>query len=370
MDLLLGWIPYIILVLILLFFTSKKVSEVESNNVFICFVIIFIFSGIRFNVGYDYATYYSAIAETTSDGSIGYERFEFFNRVLIDISRFFNFPQLYYIITSLITYGLITLTVKRKSLIPEISLWVLIGFPLFYMQSLSIIRQWVAIAILFYGIGYLESGKYLRFLVLIVLAFLWHETAFVAVLLIPISFLNLSRTQNFLIILSTPILYFLLPQIILALNLEILVKAQLYIESEVGQGNANTKIVYIASFFAVLNMIFYKLITNGERTPKLLLTYYNVGAVFFVVFQQFGFIGARGGSYFLVFLILLFPYYINIFNNISKSFFYNSSRILMLLLFFLSLLVSNLAYKSGSSLIDPYSPYQIYIGKQVSDLNI
>jgi len=369
MDLIVSWFPYYIFIILLLFGTSTEISKLDKVGLNV-FLLIFIFTAIRFNVGYDYATYYSIISDATLENSFATERFEFFNVVLINIARFLNFTQLYFIVTSLIMYGLIIITIKRKSISPQISVWVLIGFPLFYMQSLSIIRQWVALAIIFYGIGYLETGKYVRFTILTVLATLWHETAFVAILLIPLSMLNLSRKLNLFILAMSPILYFILPPIIIGLNLDFLLKAQEYIENEVGQGNANTKIIFLATFFGIFNLLFYDKITKGERFPKLLLTYYNVGVMFFVTFQQFGFIGARGGSYFLIFLILLFPYYKNVFYLFKPQLFKGMIQLIMILLFFISLFVSHNDFESKSSLIDPYTPYKIFLGKDENDLNL
>ncbi len=56
---------------------------------------------------------------------------------------------------------------------------VLVFMLLFYNSTLNIMRQWVAVSIVFFGLRYLKSGSYLKYLVTNTLAVLFHTSAII-----------------------------------------------------------------------------------------------------------------------------------------------------------------------------------------------
>lgn len=369
MNLLISWLPYLALILLMLVFNSHPNNKTNISGFFFSFLILFTFSAVRFNVGYDYGTYYKLIEDVLKE-EIAYSRLEYFNRVLIDVSRYINFPQLFFIISSFLVCFLVFITIKRNSIQTDISIWYFIGFPLFFMQSLTIIRQWIAIAFVFYGINFLKNNRYVFYLLTIFIASLWHQTAFVGLMIIPLFYFKSTKGLNIILLLSAPILYNILPEIIVRSDYAFLLKAQEYINNGIGEGNVNTKIIFIAIFFDVVNLLFYDKITKKDIFSEKLITIYNFGVVFFVIFQRFGFIGGRGASYFLVFLILIAPYYKNILSVKDELFLNILNKGVMILLFFTSLYISYNTYQNKKSIIDPYTPYEIFLGKEVSDLKL
>ena len=91
-------------------------NKYTGKNIFIkiIFIALFIISAIRFDVGKDYSTYYKVIINYNYIYELEFNRLELFNKIIIYIARFFNYPQLYFIITSSIIYWCIY-KINRKA---------------------------------------------------------------------------------------------------------------------------------------------------------------------------------------------------------------------------------------------------------------
>lgn len=66
---------------------------------------------------------------------------------------------------------------------------------LYYLATYSGIRQWIAIAMVFFGSKYLFKGKYIIFTIFVLMASAIHNSALVALLYIPLDMLFLDKTQ-------------------------------------------------------------------------------------------------------------------------------------------------------------------------------
>lgn len=61
--------------------------------------------------------------------------------------------------------------------------WILvIYYFLFYNESLNIMRQHIAMAIVFAGFSYVENNKYRKYLIFLLIAYLFHNSAIIAIL--------------------------------------------------------------------------------------------------------------------------------------------------------------------------------------------
>ncbi len=60
---------------------------------------------------------------------------------------------------------------------------ILIFYFMFYGSSLNIMRQWLAIAIIFYGTHYLQQNKDERFIAMVLIAMLFHNSAFIGMII-------------------------------------------------------------------------------------------------------------------------------------------------------------------------------------------
>ena len=133
-------IPYLLLLGLLMI--NMKINSKASNN--LCFFIIFIFSAIRYNVGFDFMMYLDILKNDPY-----YDRFEFFEYLLQRLAAETYIP-LFFIINSFITVYFVKGAIENLSTNVSISLFAFFCIPLLYTHSFSIIRFWAGVSILFY----------------------------------------------------------------------------------------------------------------------------------------------------------------------------------------------------------------------------
>lgn len=190
-----GLIPY--LFIFLLGVWNLRYNTKDTNKLF--YFILFVFSAIRYDVGYDYMSYYEMIK---SLDEFRLSRIEIFEKILIQFSHE-TFIQLFYIVNSFITIYFTKWALEKKSVDMSISTLTFLCFPLMFTHSFSIIRFWSAIAILFYASLYLESKKIIKFIILLIIAFCFHKSSLIALLFIPLYYINIPLIVNILILITS-----------------------------------------------------------------------------------------------------------------------------------------------------------------------
>lgn len=171
----------------LLFYIGEK----KNNKIFpaIAVLLLSLFVGLRdITVGIDTETYYQMLEKLKSNdfpGSweIGFVAISF---VLIKV---FRTPVVLFCIFSLITNALIAARFWQMRKQYSFSLTMLLYLILFYPQSCNIMRQYLAMAIVFFATVFLERKKYIYFLIAVALACSIHISAVAALLLLPLSLL-------------------------------------------------------------------------------------------------------------------------------------------------------------------------------------
>ena len=150
----------------------------------IIFFAIFVFSALRYGIGYDYYTYLWCC----SPNSEGVERFELIPRILAVLSQM-SFPYLFFILTSLFISYFYYMGIKKGGAKCTLEVLFYIGFPFFFLDQLGIIRQGMASAIVFLAIA-MKYSKYegYRLLslraVLLILAVLCHKSAILSIFIL------------------------------------------------------------------------------------------------------------------------------------------------------------------------------------------
>lgn len=178
----------VILISLLLAFISQK-----YNNKFLIYVIIIIvslLSGLRgVDVGKDTKMYYLIIDEISNKdiGIYGTDfGFTIATKILLNI---FEKKENIILIYAFITNFLIIIRLwsfRRKSSVP---LMLFIYFALYYPYTFNIMRQYIAIAIVFYSTIFLEKKQLVNFIILNIIAASIHTTSIISFLL-PIIYKN------------------------------------------------------------------------------------------------------------------------------------------------------------------------------------
>lgn len=153
------------------------------------FFIIFI-SAIRFDIGWDFCHYYYYVFPRTDEGA--FEKMEPLSKVIMMSSVITNFPPMLFMIFSLLTYGLVGYSIFRNSTNVYVSVLVYLVF--FYLSSLSVIRQGLAVAIILVSLPLLEKKKYARFAFITIISYFIHSSSIICLLFIPLYQLASKKT--------------------------------------------------------------------------------------------------------------------------------------------------------------------------------
>jgi hypothetical protein len=282
-------------------------------------------AGFRYQVGTDFLSY-KVYFDRISDLSYADRGVEVGYYILNKIAYLINTNSTtIFLMTSFITLLLIFRTIHKYSSRIELSLFLFISM-YFYFSSFNIVRQYLAVAIVFYSIKYLLNQEFKKYLCCILLATTFHTTA-----IFVLVFYKFFR-KNFTIVhyLIGMILSFcLLPLILPMINLvgSIYNKYEGY-STSFNYGSSSLGLLLIGSIFLFAILHKDKLVELNKNN----LIYIN--ATFLALILQI--LGtdyvliSRIGTYFYIFTILLIPDFLLLFNKYIRVTIY----IGLLLIFF------------------------------------
>jgi len=275
-----------------------------------------------------------------------FNRLEFLNQKLISLCHALDFPQLFFIVTSFIIVYLTYRTVKRHSCNIMLSTLIFLSLPLYFLNSLSIIRQYVAVSIIFYAYTFIKERQLLKFLLAALLAALFHKSAIFAVVLYWLYDLKLTTVHYV-------ILFFLgLVSSSLSYNLVELIAPQYltYLDRKVGVGGNMILLLFqLAGFF----MLFTIPKLTVRKSNLFLLTSYYTGLLIWSSLSEYGHAGIRGGLYFMVFFIIFAPEVLSKFTQ--RAILKLGAYSLALIMFIMTLWIGT---KNENK--DPNLPYRVF----------
>lgn len=326
---------YLLLIFfVLLMFLLMKLSVEQNNNVKrrilytleIVVVVIFVF---RYDVGWDYKNYYYIVADNVPS-----ERCEPLSALFIAVAQYFKSPQLLFILYGVLTYVLFFKSINRNSCNVEFSL--LIYLCLFIFDSLGLIRQSLAVAIVFSGYKYVCEMKFLKFLILVFVAMGFHYSAIVAFLIYPLYYMRFY--------------YYLFFSIALIFIKELLFKIILndrfytvYLENE-SLMKGGDKIFIFYSIMNIILLIFVLYNKNKEMKGLCKISFFAL--ILWVLFGSG--IAIRLSLYNIIFLVFLIPLVLKSYSKIRLLF-----GFIFIIYFFLILYVS-----SQNEIKSPFLPYK------------
>lgn len=188
---------------------------------------------------------------------IGYR---FINRLFSKISG--NY-QLFISCVAIFMYTVVIKFIKKYS--PNCVLSVFLFFLMFFHVYLNVLRQAIAISIILMGIQYLFDKKKLRFAFVVCVAALFHKTALIALLLIPVALKKHFSVKNSIIIIIISML--MVYSGVVEKILEIIGYSGKYISEERGlstyAGIAISLIVFLVMLFLYPKTISPEAIQDG-----------------------------------------------------------------------------------------------------------
>jgi hypothetical protein len=160
---------------------SKKKDLVAVSSGLVVFMTLFIPAALRYGIGTDYNTYvqwfYAIGAGVKKNNEWGYR---LLNKFLYD----YDFDvQWFFVIMSFFTLYFLFIATPRKSFYIIIALYYLF----FYFQLFNLVRQSLIITIGYYAFQLVDRKKYVRSLLMIFIAFLFHQSAciYLIIFIIP-----------------------------------------------------------------------------------------------------------------------------------------------------------------------------------------
>ena len=305
-------IPYILLYTVLILLATAKYSE-QSKARFI-FAVLFVFSAVRYGIGFDYYTYKEAVESVSLAGG-DMERWELIPRAVGYLARWTDF-QVFVIVMSFFSLYSVYWASVRLSISPSMSLLVYSLHPMMFLEGLSIMRNAVAFALILVAFYYLQKKQVWSSLIIWGIACFFHKSALIGVLMYPLYFWHFSRLAHLIIFFVAFLASSLIPKMIsvLADHIALFRVVNFYIENLASSGGG--KLQYINDAIALFNFVCWDKLEAVSKNNKYYLAFYNIGVCLWNVFLPLdSTIAMRLGMFYMFFLILLAPSYQLIFEE-------------------------------------------------------
>lgn len=159
-------------------------------------LIVVVVAAIRFDVGYDYPSYYRTIVLDNFDFEL-----EPFSGYIFSIGRNVGYPPLSFMIVAVLIYSFVLTTLRKYSANFFVAAIVYVCF--FYLNSLNTIRQSLAIAITFWGVRFIYQKSLLKYILVCIFASLFHSSALIALIIYPFyRFISAKYTPVILVLIA------------------------------------------------------------------------------------------------------------------------------------------------------------------------
>lgn len=282
-------------------YKTNKSSKYSNKFFVIAVIIIYLFSAVRFDVGWDYKAYYDTIRYNIQTNIVSNE--EYLTYALVFISQRLQSYEFYFYVNSFLVIYLTIKTINKYSDDKWISLIWFLCFPLFYLNSLSVVRMFTAISIVFYAFTYLENKKIFKYIFSVLVASLFHKSAIIALLFYLLNYIKLKKIHIVSLALVSPFLSSLVNRLIRVY----LPNYAIYTaSSETTAGRFALLFLVVIGMFG---LFFRTQIIKGEN-KRIIEIYYNlyyIGVIVFLMFFQQGTMGHRLSIYGTYFSLLLLP---------------------------------------------------------------
>ena len=302
MEFYLIYIFYIALLLLLNFYLKGKRNGLEI----FALISITLVTGLRNYTGYDYATYVYIYESGIFDA--GYEPGFV---LLMNILRAFGLSFYYmFFIFGLATYIFLYLGIKKYTKHSGIALMIFMLIPGLYLNTLTIIRQELAVTICFYAFFFLKEKKYKKYILLMLLASSFHYSSLVISIfhLVVWKYASRATAKQYLIAI---IVSLIIAKVDLVNFLTLVLgggKYAVYIE---GDPVVFEKLL-ILNLLLVFFIFYYDRIVSRNDTNKYIFAFSILAIIFINCFSSLLII-TRLGYYLRIFEIILVAEFIYVF---------------------------------------------------------
>ncbi len=347
------YIPYL-LFLSVIFIILNIQNMTRDCKLILVILYITLFSGLRYDVGHDFPSYYYAVLSPVGSDA---ERFEPFLKFLC--FAFKGFPAIFFLFTSFFINYLIICSIRKYSEYTIIPVLSYICIPFFFFEFMCIVRQAMAVSIVFYfSLKYINDGKKIPLIFAIAAGLSCHVTA-IAGLLFLLPFDKINWKVHAIVLLGCIMIGQGFNIIMQNYNWAALMGGDYYaryLTEELQDSGKKMQILY--GLFSFLNLIALK--NSNNEIQKKIFAYISIGACIYFIFSFNLMFSARISRYFFMLLIIAIPYY-SIPLIKGKRFFY-VIILSFVSLFMLQLYISQRAWNNGKG-SKSYMPYKTILFK-------
>lgn len=292
-------------------------------------IFLIIISMCRFDSGYDYFWYWIVGDKTLANNLIVdnlYQNLEFGIQKIYDITRWLGHPQYFFAITGLITFILVYKTFEKESRSPIIALILCLFVNLGFYE---LVMQTVAVGIVFYFTRLSYEKKYLKFILIVLFASLFHSSAILCLIFL---FIPRKKINKKFWISGSIVLYITLKYIFPFLVLKIHPKYYylLFYRASLLNVNIFNLKIFSLMFFIITFLEFFrkkiklKIFNKEFRLKEYEVYQFNIFGIGIILSLMLaivykGDLSRRIGMYFLVYGFLVAGNYIDIINAKLKK---------------------------------------------------
>lgn len=228
------------------------------------------------------------------------------------LKRYSDDPQILIFTTALITNVLIIIGLYKYSRLLELSIYIYITGGLF-LVTMNGIRQCLATAILFTGTKYLIEGNWFRYILVVIFASLFHQSALI---LIPIYFLVRYKAWT----MATLILLLGSAIIVLGFNqfstllFSAIEDSQYGVYSQFNEGGANSIRVIVFAIPLVIAFLGREKLREIYPESDVIVNMAIIGLTFMII-SMGNWIFARFNIYFELYQIILISWIVKVFRE-------------------------------------------------------
>jgi hypothetical protein len=356
-------IVYVFLIALTLIFHFKfykKENIVEKKYAFNFLMVLYtLVSAIRYNVGTDYLATYTTVFGWLKNGvNYNYEYlFLLLNKFVILIhGNATLLLSICAIITIPLFFNFIKKYVDHKYWF--FSIFIFIGSTMYY-ATMNVVRQYIAIALIIFAYKYLKEKKYLLYILINIIACLFHTSAVVNILFLICYYIYIKKHFNwcFYFIYIISLITIVIDARFLLNNFSFLLPSRYitYLSSQfVTDKNTLAVLKIIVPNVLLILMNKYKNVLKKNNSN---FDYTFVGWFLYVIITNMGFgvnVLIRIGFYFEYFLLIIIPMVIDYYNS-SKNKITKSGDVLILffIVYYIFLNVYSIFIKNGHGVI-PY----------------
>lgn len=301
--------------LITLFINKKNDTKSILMNKFliiISFLVLFLPHALRYGIGTDYFYTYVPGFFATGRGVEFYDElgFDLMNKIIYFLTK--DYKVLFFICSFLIFFFIYRGIVKNSKNIPLSIL--LIFLTQCYFYSMNMMRQAIAIAIIFYAFKYIKNNQKIKYIVCTLLASLIHSSAIIMLPFIFIYNIEIGKIKKIIICIILLLCGNLVGNIIYYL-VNTYTSYGWYYNSAFATETVPMTLILTNLMLFLLNILFYPDKKEEDKEYRLLSNINFIGMCVIIISPTIPLV-YRIVKYFTIYQILFIP---EMFNKIKKG---------------------------------------------------